>query len=59
MKEAMKPIHSDAKRNASAAIFAAYEKLAAKDADFEKNKPAFAKAVDKALDDHIFRPLFT
>lgn len=55
----MKKIHLDAKRKASAAIFAIYEKSAAKDAELQKNKPATLKAIDKALDDHIFRPLFT
>lgn len=51
--------HLDAKRKASEAIFAIYEQAAAKDADYQKNKPETLKAIEKALDDHIFRPLFT
>lgn len=55
----MKQLHRDAKRKASEAIYAIYEKAVAKDADYQKNKPQVAKAIDKALDDHIFTPLFT
>lgn len=55
----MKKVHLDAKRKASAAVFAIYEKAAAGDATFEANKPAMLKAIDAALDEHIFRPLFT
>lgn len=55
----MKKQHSDAKRKAAAALFAIYETAAAKDADYQKHKPATLKKINKALDDHIFRPLFT
>jgi hypothetical protein len=55
----MKQLHLDAKRHAADAIFKIYEQAAGEDAELQAKKPAVLKQIDQALDEHIFRPLFT
>lgn len=58
MKETLLQRRIRVKAEATAALLALYEEMLSDDAKFQAQKPDLLKAIDAALTDHIFTPLF-